>query len=513
MQAISQDTTDYRDLLEAVTKAFADRKEGHRRIFLTDAADLNELYLDNLPSERQHHNCHTCRDFINRYGSLATVAEDGSLIPLMWGDAPEFYADSFAAIAKAVSRARIVAPFVSPKAVWGSPVTGTWTHMAVTPPAEFIWKDKLLTAGQKMAASKESFRTVASALAELDAKVLDEAIHLLETDSLNWSEKFLAPTKWLRALLDRPKGRKGENLLWKAIAEAPEGYLHPKASVLWPLLDDIKSGLPFSTIKSKFGAMVSPLIYQRPQAAPSAGNIKAAEEMVAKLGIAPSLERRFARIEDFTIFTWKPTQQVDPESKEGVFGHLKTKQAEGEVRSVSVPPLLMTLEKFMRTILPTAERLELSVPSHGRFIALTTAVNADAPPILRWDKEDARNPLAWYVYPSGSGCVQWGLRSTWTKVSAIVPFPGPAHIADGYVLILDGARDTAQAGNALFPVCLKDDLHAVRSTIEAYSRTAIMHGREEASACGYDVRKGSADCHLRAFSAGRWTEYRIDRWD
>ena len=83
------------------------------------------------------------------------------------------------------------------------------------------------------------------------------------------------------------------------------------------------------------------------------------------------------------------------------------------------------------------------------------------------------------------------------------------------MLILHGAVDSnMRVGAGLFPVCLRDDLHGVRSTIEAYSRSATLSRRSEASACGYDLRKGGAlGVQLRVLSRGAWSSYRIDRWD
>ncbi len=270
--------------------------------------------------------------------------------------------------------------------------------------------------------------------------------------------------------------------------------------------------------------MLGPLRYQRPQAAPSVGNIKAAEALVEKLGIAPSLERRFARLDDVQEVLWEfePRQTV---KAGGVFGHLKPKSDNG-VRPVNLPALTMTWEKFARTVLPSAEQIELMVPSNGRFIAMTTAVHDDAPPVLKWDRDDERNPVAWYVYPSGSPASQWGLSyRSWAKVLTVTPFPNQwgSHpmpfIGEGVVLVLEGAADSRDnSGNALFPECLKDDLHGARSTIEAYSRTARITGREDGQlASGYDVRKSnnasSVDCTLRVLAGGAWTSYHIDRWD
>lgn len=512
---------DYSALLVCARKSFDAIAATHKSLFQTNAADLNDLYLDSLPSERQVHNCSCCRRFIETYGGLVAIAENGETIPAMWNPegVPDFYQPAFAALFDRVKRARVESVFLTKQPTWGNPVTGDWSHLSVSPPTAMVYRERVLTAGQAMAAAKENFRTVAVALGEFKPAMLDEAARVLQAGALARSEKFIAPVKWLRALHDRPKGRLGENVMWRAIASAPEGYCHPRASVIGSLLEDIAVGMPFDAIKSRFDAKLGPLIYRRPQAAPSGGNIKAAEELVAKLGIAPSLERRFARLDELQT-TWKPAPAKEAQAAGGVFGHLKPKGDAG-ARPLDLPPVTMTWEKFSRTVLPSAERLEILVPHQGRFIALTTAVNADAPPILKWDRADERNPVAWYVYPSGSPAAQWRLTSgQWAKVSAVAPFPtmwgsNPMpFLGDGFVLVIDGAGDTrGNSGNALFPECLREEVHGVRSTIEAHSRSAELACRDEASACGYDIRKQAADCSLRAFASGSWSAYRIDRWD
>jgi hypothetical protein len=517
---------DYSALLLSVRASFNAAVANGAVLFTTNADGLNDLYLDQLPTERQVHTCHCCRRFIGIYGNLVMVADSGELVPVMWNPegVPDFYLSAFAAMYASVKKARIESVFLTKETIWGNPVTGDWSHLSVVPPAALVYRERALTTNQAMAAAKENFRTVATALTEFTKPMLDEAMRLFTADTLSRSEKFVAPVKWLRALHDRPKGRAGENLMWLAIATAPEGYCHPRASVIASLLDDIAAGKPFEVIKRNFDAKLAPLAYQRPQAAPSVGNIKAAEALVEKLGIAPSLERRFANVSDLREIMWSPADKA-PDKAEGVFGHLKPKNG-NVVPPVNLPTSTMTWEKFARTVLPNAEQLDLMVPSSGRFIALTTAVNADAPPILKWDRDDERNPVAWYVYPNGSLASQWGLAArSWAKVAAISPFPNHwgAHpmpfIGEGLVLVLEGAADSKDnSGNALFPECLKDELHGARATIEAYSRNAKLGGREVGQlASGYDVRKSnspsSVDCTVRVLAGGAWTSYHIDRWD
>lgn len=506
---------DYSGILSTVAASFAATVVGQPRLFITDAGGLNDLYLDKLPSERQTHNCSACRQFLDRFGGIVAITEGGEASPVMWSPdgAPEFYRPAFAALCDRVKRARVTGVFLSSLPTWGTPATGEWSHMAVVPPSALLHRARALTAGQAMAATKENYRTVAAALAEFTVPMLDEALRILQADALARSEKFVGPVKWLRTLHDRPKGKIGENILWRAIATAPEGYCHPKASVIAPLLDDIVAGLPFADIKARFEAKIHPLMYQRPQVAPAAGNIRAAEALFEKMGLAPALERRFARIEDLQNL-WEPRGTQEAKSSGGVFSHLKPK-GEAAVGAVDLPATTMTWEKFARTILPNAERMEINVPAHGRFIGMTTAAIADAPSIMKWD-----NPVAWYVYHGGSPAAQWKLAPGWAKVLAATPFPTQwgdkpkPHLGEGVVLVIDGCMDTNEhSGNALFPECLREDLHQVRATIEAYSRSAKICGRDGQVACGYDIRKSAADCLLRVFSSGAWTPYRIDRWD
>jgi hypothetical protein len=513
---------DYTALLKAVSASFAEATSSGAQLFQTDAVGLWDVYLGSLPPDiRQEHNCHACRSFIRRYGGLVIVNAQGFSTPAMWSAGPvdedgyardESYVHVLGVLGALVRRARIVAPYYSKDNVWGTPMTGPWRHVATTNPR--VWNHPLLTPGQKMAAMRQSFKDVSLALSEPElGGCLSEVTRMLKSESLARSEKFLAPVEWLHKLLARPKGRRGENVLWRAVSEAPEGFLHPRGSVLWPVIEAVKAGESFTTIKAKFDAMLGPLQYQRPQAAPSAGNIAAAEAMVEKLGIQVSLARRFATLEDVLKYlrpVWIPAR-LSPSMKPsaGVFGHLKPK-SKTAVEALILPSQVVTWEKFSRTVLHRAERVEVRVPSLGRFTAITTAADDDAPLIFKW-----ASPLAWYTYPHGSPAAQWGLTAfAWAPLTAIVPYPAPEFLHTGVLAIVECAQDSKTGqGNALFPECLKQELYPVRATVEAYSKHAELTGRSEASACGLSISKEQAMCDLRTLVAGQWTTYRIDRWD
>lgn len=509
---------DYSVLLKAVTDTFNSLNTSV--VFQTDAADLFETYLEHIPdTERQLHNCNACKVFLRRYGGLVTVnSSDGTLVPLMWNldAAPEFYHNTFSALQTKIRRARIVSQFFTTERVWGTPVTGAWSHIAVVPLESMIYKERAFTASQARAASKERFKTVSIALSDFKAAALDEALRILNADVLSRSDRFVAPVRWLRDLHSRPKGRNGENLLWLATALAPEGFCHPRASVVSSLLEMIEKGMEFDAIKRAWSNLLHPRQYQRPKVAPAAANIKQAEELIEKLGFAKSLERRFATLDECET-VWKPSPVAAPAVSGGIFAHLKSRETELKLDSISLPCITMTWKKFSETILPNTSQLELNIPSRGNFCALLTAVHADAPIIMKWN-----NPFSWYVYHNGSNASQWRLNyNAWIPITGIVPIPNTwstsslTEIDAGIVLTLAGAVDTNdQAGNALFPECLTSELHGVRATIEAYSESAQISGRENASACGVCFGKKSTNiATLRATINGVASEYHIDRWD
>jgi hypothetical protein len=377
-------------------------------LFTTDAAGLWDAYLASFPEgERQFHNCNACRHFVERYGGLVRISENG------------------------------------------------------------------------------------------------------ETTSAMWESEAKSP---------ECSGDRRTNAVWLAVATAPSGFCHPRSSMIGTLLEDIVAGLPFDDVSRKFRSKMQPDVYQRPQAAPSAGAIAQAEKLVEQLGIAPAFERRFARIDELHAL-WKPSVSEAP-TKGGVFGHLKPKGAQPESQLVASAQAI-TWEKFARTVLPHAKRIAFHVPSRGNFCALLTAVHPDAPPIHQWDSLEKRNPVSHYVYHGGSTPSQWGLATGLREVTAITLSPWQwfdakcEHQGKAAVFVLSGARDSRTGqGNALFPETLRSELHGVRSVIEAYSRRAEIGGREEASACGYHFSSKGEAVTVRVRSAnGVQVDYRIDRWD
>lgn len=528
-EVMSPDRTEdgYDSLLAGIRRSFS-RAVGDEAtpLFATDASNLYDLFLDNIPAEaRQHYNCNACRHFVNRFGKLVSInGETGKQTAVMWGGrVPEFFRPAVKAVKEKVENARITGVFISDEESLGTAKTGVWTHMAVDMPQKMVFKGLVGTAHQKAAEKEEDYRILLSCMTKYSQQDIETVVNLLRSDALYRAEQILPMAEWFMETMRLARGRKvNRNILWLRAATAPKGFCHIPASMVGTLLDDIAAGYGSGEIKRRFDEKMDPLQYQRPQAAPTAGNVKRAEEIVAKLGIERSLERRYARLDEVQAI-WRPTGEKKADTG-GVFAGIPIKGKPDTTRNgVEAPETAITFEKFRRTVLPRARKIELLVSHHSdSYAALVTAVHPDAPPIIRWDTEDERNPFSWYLYSGGSLPGRWGLNTGWNEVTAVVLQPNMwsdrpnGYASVGAMFILKGARDRNGSNSAcLFPEILKGELREVRSTIEAYSKSHHLSGLDESDACGLIIQSSdkALEVKIRVNSDVGTTRYRIDRWD
>lgn len=523
----------YGELLADIRQEFdKSTKGGSTPLFTTNAGDLYGLLLDGIPEEaRQHYNCNACRHFVNRYGGLVKIDEKtGKQAPVMWPEkAPAFFSEAVKKIRRKVSAATVTGVFITSERQLGTPVTGSWEHMAVKVPEPMVHRKRLKNAFQEAAEKAEDYGLLASAIGKYRTETVETAVNLLRSEALYRSENVLGMAEWFLEVLQLVKekrdarNRATRNIIWYKAATAPVGFCHISSNVIGTLLDDIAAGYDFNTVSRKFAEKMNPLQYQRPQAAPSAGNVVQAERIVEKLGIANSLKRRYARLDEIqTIWRPMPAKKAGGVSA-GVFARVATKEQQRETpNAMSGPTVTITWEKFQRTVLGSARKIEFYVPGkEDCYTAILTAEDQEAPPIILWDTEENRNPFSWYVYSGGSTPSRWNLLPGYVEVTGVTLQPnlwqpGYEHRGASVIFILKGAkdRDRRSTGLALFPEVLKSELHEVRSTIEAYSKSEKLGGADEASACGVRLQKGlNWNAQFRVTTDIGTTIYKLDRWD
>lgn len=554
-QAHISDDDNYHKYMQRLQARFESNLQNADNIFRTSPANLAEEYVSNIPEDsRQHYNCNACRNFLRRFGNLVIVDDAGKAKSAMW-DAEDALSEHKAAVSKIkslVEKSIITGVFYSSSEYLGEAFDGyneyggnkTYKHLNVQLPSEHVRQySPVKTDYQAESEVLQNFKNVQSVLfhtsntsdskekgqVNFNDSVYQKAIALIRTSlSLEVAQKHMG---CLQFILDLRKKLDTKNhlthrsvrkaLVWKAVANAPKGFCHPRSNVTWKLLDDIDSGMDDSRAMNAFKRTISSDVYMRPQAPPSTGTVKRAEEIFEKMNLKESLPRRFARLEELQTY-WKPKPEAVSGNSQtaGIFGHLETKENKGAKTNLievsnSQP---MTFVKFIKDILPTAEKIELFIPS-GRKIPIAgilTAVNPEAPPILKWDHLDKRNSFSAYTHIEGSLPIQYGLYEGYTPVSAIIEKPKHWFKQDSATpilpcfIVLEKAKPFDDAHSALFPEILKDELHEVRSVIEAYSSRAKREGMEQATAICWDIRAADIS-KLRVTLGNTLTTYLVDR--
>ena len=497
-----------------------------------DPEALWNAYLGCLPPpRRQHYNCHSCRRFIQRYGSLVTIDGNGYHHSALWSTLgiPSFFHNSFSDMGELVDhRSKVVGVFYSSDLTWGIPQTGKaeWSHLSGVFPKRYT--NPLLSAEQAMALKLEEYKMVIAGLQDYPIDLASQALRILEADAVERSEKAEGIAKWFLDLHQKVKDQKGllrvhaNNLIWLAVANAPPGFAHIRSTMISTLLEDLKENLPMEAIARRWKEKMHPLQYQRPTAVPKKQAIEEAEKLVEKLGLARSFERRFATLDDVLSFIWVPRGESNlPDMKGGIFSHLKEKDPKS---GIELPNRNITWEKFNREVVPDATGIEVylqgsSIPFYG----LLTAVHADAPPILQWDGLtssgglEVRNPVSWYFWFGGRAPYQWGLNEGWNSVDAV--FYSPAHwqmeskhIEKQVLFAIRGCKETTQPSLCLFPEILKSELHGVRSVIEAHNNKMKIPLRLAEGANGVAF-SGASHLSLRVRSNEGIALYTLDRMD
>jgi hypothetical protein len=238
----------------------------------------------------------------------------------------------------------------------------------------------------------------------------------------------------------------------------------------------------------------------RAQVAPSAGNLRRAESIIQAMEAAGSLRRRYVTVGDAVETLWSSKPEAPAASSSGpVFGHIAAKaKATPTTQPLDLGEVKMTWDKFRRTLLNDAESIEYNVPSSPvQLAALVTAVDASAPPILQWDggTDGKRNPVS--VYSSTSAPSTWNLTpGAWVPVDFVSPMPyhwngnAAANQKEGILMALRGCRDVKRtSGGGFLPEFLRSELREIRSSLDAYARSARVEGADKAAACGIALMK------------------------
>lgn len=399
-----------------------------------DRDKLWDVFFLNLPEEgRAHYNCNSCRHFVQKYGTLVVMDKNGNKSSILWDpkNVPEFFFEAVSKMKNYVESLPISHVFVTGDTVLGfGNLTGEdnkdWTHFCVNVTwymmkfgnysgIRYHKKFKTYGCGADNDYVNEINQDVACIVNDLekyDIDVAKKALEILESGKIYRSNTLTPACKWFIQMHEKTYGKtrsKITDLMFYEMATSRDKNHHIGSSVLGTLLDDVKDGKSFAVIKARLEEKLDPDNYMRSKSGPTASQIEDAEKLVAEMGVAESLQRRYARLSDIPKNAWvwmdenpddiKNTvveKKEEPVKIGGVFSSIipvnKKPEQEKDAPAQNVPAKTMSYETFVRKILPDVKRLYIK-PKNNRFIGLTAPVNEEAPGIFKWD-----NKIAWYYH-------------------------------------------------------------------------------------------------------------------
>jgi hypothetical protein len=489
---------------------------------------------------------------MKHFAGTVTIDQLGKPRSVLW-DSTTFPEDNyyFALVERmqeVVESGRVVGPMKDERTIWGFYAKGGFEHFAITAPTYIRHVSKVQTARQRQAELREDYRNMARFFETPEGSLenLRKLMKLLESGALAGDELIDGSGRWLyHTALEREAAqdkRVRENLLWRAVSSAKAGFAHPTTTLVGTVLEGLLKGDSFESIKKQFGAKTVADKLHRPTAPPTLNQLQIAEKRVEVLGVQQSLRRRVAYFTDIPerAFIWHERAIVKAEAEKpaGVFGHLAAKAKDAvstTTEDLQLPPVTMSWNKFIEDVLPKAQDIEIYVPNQlDYFAGLAAAAVDDAPPILMYDFDDARNTVTAYQRSGkdfrgqlvGVGPDVWALQgNTYNKVRGIITAP---HLWNGnqfpqlgqqIFFLIDGMYDrqaeNGDRGIALFPALLKGELREIERVVEHFSNEATFEGDPKQQIGGLTIVKGGS---FRARRLKLQTEFGprviiIDRWE
>lgn len=492
---------------------------------------LHKIFLDNIPNyAKQHYTCNACFAFINRFGTLVTVDDKGHLHSVCW-DVPlrevGMFAPAFNEMKKAVESGNIKNVFsYDEKSAYlqefdgeltlGIPATREWAHFYGELNLENIYVPISKISEKEF---REKINVSRENLNRWNTQAIKKALAYAGSESLYNADKVKSQCEHLLKLVETYVTTVHNNGRLRLMWTNNEFLYHIGGSSIGALLDDFQDdNLSDNECIDRYNSKVDPLRYKRSQAAPSEALIKQAEKLISDLGAENSLKRRFALVSDLPRLLWTPKADEDDgkEYRSGIFSKVKSKEnAKDDYELVHNDGGKITLTKFMKSVAPGAKRITVMTPVRGSYAAYTTAVDMEAPCIIKWDSKEVRNAISQYVYNNGSYRTQWNIFGSEADCVGIANFPEDLLSEElsphGALFILDHAYDMENSASALFADNLIPELFQIRKVIESFSNATPLERPEGQKACGLTYNGGTL--YVKVYTDYAVTSYCIDRLD
>ena len=393
----------------ALQKNFAEMTKDATHLFevAVDKDELWNLYLDSFPAgtneiyrERREYDCSCCRHFIKTIGN-AVVIKDNT-VHTIWdvsgvGTTFQPVADALSAYIKAhavtdvyVSQEKRIGTERSLERLENGKVN-SYDHFFLELPDKFVF-DKRRSAGDIKGGFRDTRNVFKRSLDEITEESVMTVLELISQNSLYKGEEWKAPLteflKYKKAYDKLAVAEEKENFAWEKSITAGVGIGRIRNHSIGTLLVNISEGMDLDTAVKKYEQIVAPTNYKRPKAIYTKKMLDDARKTIEELGYLPSLERRFATLDDISInnilFSNKDAQRRISDAGD-VFASMEKDIAVNPKRFSGVEEV--SAADFVKNVLPMAKEIEVYLENRhsANMVSLIAPKNPDAPTMFKWN--------------------------------------------------------------------------------------------------------------------------------
>lgn len=423
----------FKKFAEKLQKHFAEAT-GHLFIADVDKDKMWEKYLKAFPKEsnpiyreRTEHDCSCCRHFIKSVGNVVWFDKNGKRVSIWdckYGEDP--YKTVAAKMSKMIQKAPIRDVFVPCQKQYGTEKNYedkedggviTYHHFVMEFPSGIVMdKVEIPTYQNDKRTTKQVFKR---SLDEITVESVDSVLDLISQNSLykgeEWQQQLITFSKLQTEYL---KVKDQDAWAWQKSIEVGPVIGRIRNHSIGTLLTDLSEGRDIEEAVSAYEKMVAPTNYKRPKAIFTQKMIDNAKKTLKKLGLAESLERRFAVLDDITVndilFANKDTAK---KMKGSAIDDLKPTKAPSSRKFDKLEEI--PIEKFVKDVLPRVSNLEVMLEGchENNLVSVIAPATDDAPSLFKWD-----NGFSWAYNGNITDSIRQNVQKAGGKVDGVLRF-------------------------------------------------------------------------------------------
>lgn len=474
---------------------------------LHGSLDFIEILIQGLDENlKQRFRCSECGSFLRNYGYFVVLDDHLTPVPLLWSIDESVDIGPFrkgvSALYEMIQRAKIDRPvdfrditirFPTHDKLGSDKDSNYYPHFNI----KRVVNNVVITGGTDIAdleTYRRNFEVLRNSFLNYFHKKIDDvpvmlkAIKFIRLNSpMNADTLVFGLERFVKLYMNpinlayQTGGQAARDTVIAHCANSRNDIINYNGTVMGMVMDGLIEGLSTSLLLNRLKTFTDSLNHMRPTRDARGNDVTAANEYFVENGLIPSLDRRYATLEDIKSehLLWRPTETED-KTDGSPFDHLlkgpekktKERKIEGKLR--------IPLSEF-KALLPEFTSLEITRNNTLGFGSLVTAVYPEAKPIVVWDNDENRNPVSWFVFRArhardtihecGSVKAITQLPSQW---SGFEKYDGLVFILDKPSAVKSYLNGEYMTSHGLYPEILNKGLYPHRVVMENYSKEKVL---------------------------------------